>query len=663
LGRIDLLIRDADFEPFIVVETKISPTKELTILDISVRQTHQYSTAVKAPYFVITNGSEFHWFETGSTGRPNETDPIQYEIIEDKKTIKREAEFALASLRNLRNLAMHSGTSLSYTYPNEAVYFIMLKLIAEREYHGQIDNNVISTYQNKFPHLENISPEGLWKAADILRGVNFSKLPKYQLLDTIEQALLFDKQYMGQFDLPKWLSTFMVKLSDLEGGDCVLNLNVGLGRILAAISIEAQGFDEITLSGQEKNQYFGLWSVLPSYIFANSMPHMLWENIHFLREKYSKVLCAPPFGGRISSQEKDSISYSLIFSDIRVRNSETDYLISAIESAKKGGVIVFLVPQGFLFRGSYEKRIRQVILEHTTLKAIIGMPSKTLAPYTTIKTSILVIEKTPPEKTNHVLIGNIDEIPKINEFAIQLDSQMQLILDAYQENKLNQDNKPLFTYVTSEEIKNNDFDFTPTRYSQGIISIPEEFDLITLKNLTIRVTRGKPIRISEPGKSKVLTSAAIRTLSINSEEIKLVDLSQIPQDAVHLEEGDIVINAVGTYLGNAAIVSTEVAGLPINQHVIVIKPDRNQIDPEYLALVFNSDFIQTKFQHGGVIPSLNLTQVRSALIPVPPISIQKELVDKYKQIQTELKKAIEKTENLRNRFEDFISTLKFGEEK
>jgi hypothetical protein len=663
IGQIDLLIRDNNFDPYIVVEIKSHFSEKMSPLDSSVRQAHLYSTEIKAPYFVITNGIEFYWFETGLTGRPNQLEPIQFKYDKDKKFIDKENEFALSSIRKLRNISMHSQHASGNPSPTEAVFFLLVKLIAERENQGQINEEIISSIQNKLPLLEDIRIDGLWKAADILRGVNFSNIPKYQLLDNIEQIFLIDKQYMGQFDLPKWLSTFMVRLSELRSGDSILNLNVGLGRIIASISIEAQGLEEITITGQAMNQSLALWSLLPICLFTNSLPNITWESSSTQSNFYSKVLCAPPFGGKISPQRKDLHFQNGIFSDIQVTNDETNYLVSSIESANEGGEIVFLVSQGFLYREGAEKRVRKAILTGTTLKAIIGLPSNALAPYTGIKTSILVIEKKPPKNSTSVFIANLDEIQRTSEFTIPPDSQVQLVLDVYKENSLFKDHSTLFRNVTYEEIEHNDFDFTPARYTKEFVSIPEEFELLSLKDLSISVKRGNSIRITEPGESRVLTSAAIRILTINSAEIKQVDHSQIPQNAVYIEEGDVVVNAVGTYLGNAAIVDETIVGLPINHHVIVIRPDKRAIDPEYLALAFNSQFVQSKFQLGGVIPSLNLTQVSSALIPVPPISLQKELVTTYKNIQIELNEAIKKTEILRNRFEVFVSTLGMGGSK
>lgn len=80
VAKVDFIVKQAN-SPFIVVEAKLAKTfekvdNEKLKYDPSVRQVQTYAMSINAPYYVVTNGNSYLWFETDEDGRPCRIDPI-----------------------------------------------------------------------------------------------------------------------------------------------------------------------------------------------------------------------------------------------------------------------------------------------------------------------------------------------------------------------------------------------------------------------------------------------------------------------------------------------------------------------------------------------------------------------------------------------------------
>jgi type I restriction enzyme S subunit len=116
----------------------------------------------------------------------------------------------------------------------------------------------------------------------------------------------------------------------------------------------------------------------------------------------------------------------------------------------------------------------------------------------------------------------------------------------------------------------------------------------------------------------------------------------IPQD-VHREmsrsrvlPGDVLLNITGEgTLGRAAFVPDTVLEANINQHVCLIRPIPELVDPRYLAFILNSRQSQeqmARLQAGATRAALNHRLVRSLRIPLPPLEEQRRIVARIEEI-------------------------------
>ena len=106
----------------------------------------------------------------------------------------------------------------------------------------------------------------------------------------------------------------------------------------------------------------------------------------------------------------------------------------------------------------------------------------------------------------------------------------------------------------------------------------------------------------------------------------------------NLEAGDILFSGTGT-VGRIAVITSKPLNWNIKEGVYVIKPNTQLIDSYYLSYLLNSSEIIKEYSKkivGSPVISLPMSELRKLAIPVPPLSVQKEIVHFLKTF-TELK--------------------------
>lgn len=99
-----------------------------------------------------------------------------------------------------------------------------------------------------------------------------------------------------------------------------------------------------------------------------------------------------------------------------------------------------------------------------------------------------------------------------------------------------------------------------------------------------------------------------------------------------LKNGDVLFSIAGA-LGRVAVVDESVLPANTNQAISVISPT-DEVNPQYLALTLQADLINKTIgglKTGVAQSNLSLAQVSNFLIPIPPLTIQNEIVAEFNQ--------------------------------
>lgn len=186
-------------------------------------------------------------------------------------------------------------------------------------------------------------------------------------------------------------------------------------------------------------------------------------------EKYSLVLANPPFKG--------SLDYEAVSADLlkitKTKKTELLFLALFLRILKKGGRAAVIVPDGVLFGSSNaHKQIRQEILNHNKLDAVISMPSGVFKPYAGVSTAILVFTKTGSGGTDKVWFYDM----KADGFSLD-DKRQEIsendipdIIERFNNLDVEKDRARTEQsfFVPVEEIIANDYDLSINKYKEVI---------------------------------------------------------------------------------------------------------------------------------------------------------------------------------------------------
>lgn len=98
------------------------------------------------------------------------------------------------------------------------------------------------------------------------------------------------------------------------------------------------------------------------------------------------ILANPPYGGKLAQQLQKGL---------RVRSSATECLFvqHIMANLAKGGRAGVIVPEGVLFRGGPDQKVRKALLEGFRVHTILSLPAGCFLPYTGVKTNVIFFDR------------------------------------------------------------------------------------------------------------------------------------------------------------------------------------------------------------------------------------------------------------------------------
>lgn len=166
----------------------------------------------------------------------------------------------------------------------------------------------------------------------------------------------------------------------------------------------------------------------------------------------------------------------------------------------------------------------------------------------------------------------------------------------------------------------------PTGYKQTEVGvIPEDWDSCCLGDKTIKIGSG----ITPTGGEKVYKQEGrpfLRSQNVGWGILVLDDIAFI-DDEIHetfrsteIHIDDVFLNITGASIGRSAVADNRVVKGNVNQHVCIIRTDKEQLNPRFLNYFLLSSAGQRQidsFQAGGNRQGLNFGQIRSFYLPLP----------------------------------------------
>lgn len=672
---LDFVIYDKN-KPFIIAEIKNNlefAKKNNTELKYNpfVRQLQSYARDIGATYYLLTDGEDNLWFKTDNFGRPQLLqEPIF--AITNSQNYNFDSETLIKVFNELKKILLNSGTVVDMNYEASVLILVQLFDKDRRSYLKQLlinEDNI--RFNNEIANLLRIeiqkqflySREVIEESFRLLENISFAKVKPLELLSAIDEVF-FSNSKGKEYKISKWLADFLVKLSKIGSNAKVLDLNNRFGEITTAVTMASSEFPPIEVYGLNQNLEGAIWSKIQQLILGNRSENIIFDNNinEDLVQRYhipmpTNIITALTFGTR-GNRRSFNNDYNLC------HNKFEDYLLElAVKWTEYNGLIVALVPESFLFEGGNRRKFRNRLLEEVSLRAVISLPSGALLPSSSVKSSIIVLNKVRPNNADLIFMADIKDIASNDIYSCDKISDIIDVLNEY-DKYLFGNSSPFrskrFSIITRSEL--DETNLTVQNYLEINNRLHEvmQYPIFKLCDITNELKRGRASKINENGKILLLGPAAIRPLEIVKSNIGRTTIDQLGSRPVEIRYGDIIINNIGTYLGAASMIEEKIENTFISQHVVLIRANESFILPDYLAVALNSDFVKEQIYrkaNGSVMPSISMENLRKLEIPVPDIEEQKYIV---RQIYESRNKILEikglLNENIA-RFERMLSSM------
>ncbi len=366
-----------------------------------------------------------------------------------------------------------------------------------------------------------------------------------------------------------------------------------------------------------------------------------WQRI-----KFDAVISTPPFGVRINNNRY----YYTNGQHYAHKEYDSFYIDYALNSITSNGIVVSVVPLGFLFKsGSLAQEFRQHILNSGYVQKVILLPDNIFY-NTAIKCAVVILTK---NQNNGVVM--VDGSTFFEKAGRQNVLKNEELLEAIE----NFDSRCV-KHISNEEIAANDFNLNPAIYVNtvsDVIEVPDGFELKKLRdvisaykgdkveNLNARFVRGKDLADGRFSFDKTFEDLQIESIS---------------QRCTLLGKDLLLVLKIGnlkpTYFHHLSNID-----VCCNPNVLTF--DFNDgIYPQYLVNELGKDYIikQVATRSGvGVMPSITLNNLLEVEVLIPDFQTQKILFENDKQNDTLLKAKELGLEDLANRQKnDFIEEVR-----
>ena len=455
----------------------------------------------------------------------------------------------------------------------------------------------------------------------------------------------------GQFRTPRHIIDFMVAIIDPKKTETVLDPACGTAGFLISsykhiLKANTDDKGNSTLTPDEKGrlaQNFKGYDISPDmvrlslvnlYLHGFADPHIYEYDTLTSQDRWNEyadvILANPPF-----MSPKGGIKPHNRFG-VQSKRSEVlfvDYMAEHLTPTGRAGIIV---PEGIIFQSQNAyTQLRKMLVEEY-LVAVVSLPAGVFNPYSGVKTSILILDKTLAKKSSTIAFFKVEndgfglgaqrrEIGKNDLPQVQTDLN-EYFKTLCEQNHVGRvpshvvpvmaagsgdpayNNQHTALIVEKEKIAaNGDYNLSGERYRENGVR-QSVFPLVRFEDVcTLEYGASLPKDKRIDGPFPVVGSNGIT--GYHNE---------------YLVEGPVIV--IGRKGSAGEVTLIEQNCFPIDTTYYVKQTNSNQSDIVYLFWVLKS-LTLADMRDGAGIPGLNRTDVYNAhKIPLPPLEVQKEIV-------------------------------------
>lgn len=461
----------------------------------------------------------------------------------------------------------------------------------------------------------------------------------------------------GQFRTPRHIIDFMVEVLAPQKHETVLDPACGTAGFLISAykhilrsNTDAKGSSTLTpddkgrlaknFKGYDISPDMVRLSLVNLYLHGFTDPHVYEYDTLTSDERWNEfadvILANPPF-----MSPKGGIKPHKRFS-IQAKRSEVlfvDYMAEHLTPTGRAGIIV---PEGIIFQsqGAY-KELRKMLVENS-LVAVVSLPAGCFNPYSGVKTSILILDKSLARQSDTIAFFKVEN----DGFGLgaqrrafdkndlpQVQSELATYLQALQSQQPTADLQPTCgLFVPKEKIAaNGDYNLSVERYGSAKQNVNQQWPFVDLGSVSLQITDGS--HFSPDTSDSGYPYVTVRDLEQGRvdldgcKKISETSFRQLVNNGCKPRRGDVLFSKDGT-VGKTAIVDFD-RDFVVLSSLAIITPNISLVLPEYVYCLLSSDrFISAAIDQktGVAIRRIVLRTLKTIQIPLPPLEVQKEIV-------------------------------------
>ncbi|APU15232.1 N-6 DNA methylase [Actinoalloteichus fjordicus] len=519
------------------------------------------------------------------------------------------------------------------------------------------------------------------RVIDLFNRIELEAVNPATLFDALLNSFHRDFGRRGGHFTPRSLVRLLIELLDPRESSTVYDPACGSGELLVAAAQRGAA----SVSGQALNERSQRMSLFNIALHGGKADVRIGgpqvRGGAFTDRKFDIVLANPPFNLPTPDEARKD---TWLFGVPPKRDANFAWLQLAVMSLKPGGHAGVLMPNGALFTGGANADIRRMMVDANIIASIITLPAGLFA-YTGIPVSLWLLQRPEPSKLKVPEILFIDATtvrgesdgdgrrvlhPELRSKIIQTyrdwrdlgsswkhDGSEKFarsvgIADIQQENYILESKRYVgaeitsSTSVTSVEFKSLQRELDDLKSKVEVIQEDIALRISALHDATLERRMSVPLSQicdvqSGPGTVRRTRGhfTATWTRLVLPRNIRLGYLSHEDLDTVNPETtarfakyallpGDVVCARSGT-LGRHGLVREAEAGWLLGPSCMRLRPSVNGIDSTYLVHYLNSPEAQKWIKErsrGTAIPNISASTMRKLVIPLPPLTMQREIV-------------------------------------
>ena len=476
----------------------------------------------------------------------------------------------------------------------------------------------------------------------------------------------------GQFRTPRHIIDFIVAVVDPKKDDVVLDPACGTAGFLIssykhilAANTDNDGSSTLTpddrrrlavnFNGYDISPDMVRLSLVNMYLHGFVAPQIFEYDTLTSDERWTEyadvILANPPF-----MSPKGGIRPHNRFS-VKSKRSEVlfvDYMAEHLTPAGRAGIIV---PEGIIFQSQKAHTALRKMLVKEYLVAVVSLPSGVFNPYSGVKTSILVLDKSLARRTDRIAFFKVEadgydlgaqRRPVDRNDLPHAQAELAEYLNRLRASASLDDFAPNMGLVVEKDkvAAGGDYNLNGERYRE-VVAAESSYPLVPAGTFYRNAVKSRDPRLSPEDTFELWSIPAFDN---NCPEIRKGAEIGSPKKIVR--RGDVLLSRIIPHIRRAWVVQESrdrFCQLASTEWIIF---SSEQIVPEFLKRIvrsdpFHSQFMQTITGVGGSLSRANPKAVANIRIPFPPLDVQTEIVAEIEGYQRVIDGARAVVENYR----------------